>query len=110
MKALLTPEEVANRLRLTPRTIYAWLRQGRLRGKKLGRVWRIRPEDVDACAGVPTGVPKTDEGEGVDMLALFDEICEIMADVPDEEWDKVPPDLGINHDHYLYGSPKRVEM
>ncbi len=32
---------------------------------------------------------------------------EIAAAIPDEELDRLPPDASINHDHYLYGSPKR---
>ena len=37
-------------------------------------------------------------------------ILEIAAaatkEVPEEEWDRVPSDLSINVDHYLYGSKK----
>lgn len=32
---------------------------------------------------------------------------ELAADVPDEEWGKIPSDLSINYKHYLYGSPKK---
>lgn len=45
---LLTPEEVARRLRVTRRTIYAWLKIGRLRGLRAGKGWRIRSEDLEA--------------------------------------------------------------
>ncbi len=38
---------------------------------------------------------------------IWDEILELTADVPDEEWDKLPPDLAEQHDHYIYGTPKR---
>lgn len=31
---------------------------------------------------------------------------EISAQVPKEEWAKLPSDLSKNIDHYLYGSPK----
>ena len=41
---LLTIEEVADVLGLSPKTIRDWLRTGRLPGAKLGNVWRIRPE------------------------------------------------------------------
>ena len=30
-----------------------------------------------------------------------------FAKVPKEEWAKLPTDGSINHDHYLYGAPKR---
>jgi excisionase family DNA binding protein len=45
---LLTPEEVATRLRVTRRTVYAWLKSGRLRGLRAGKGWRIRPADLEA--------------------------------------------------------------
>jgi len=32
---------------------------------------------------------------------------EISAQVPLEEWEKLPADGAEQHDHYLYGSPKR---
>ena len=44
---LLTPAQVGERLQLTERTVYQWLRDGRLAGLKLGRLWRIRPEDLE---------------------------------------------------------------
>jgi len=45
---LLTPEQVAERLQVTERTVYGWLRRGTLPALKLGRLWRIRPEDLEA--------------------------------------------------------------
>jgi hypothetical protein len=38
---------------------------------------------------------------------IWEEILELTADVPDEKWDKLPTDLAEQHDHYLYGTPKR---
>ena len=45
----LTPEEVAERLRVDVRTVHQWLREGDLRGFKLpgGRHWRIPIEEVE---------------------------------------------------------------
>ena len=34
---------------------------------------------------------------------------EISAQIPQEEWAKLPSDLSKNLDHYLYGSPKDEE-
>jgi hypothetical protein len=34
---------------------------------------------------------------------------ELAAKVPPEEWEKLPRDGSINHDHYLYGAPKVEE-
>jgi len=40
------------------------------------------------------------------ILDLLERVKAIQAQVPSEEWDKLPHDGSINHDHYLYGSPK----
>jgi Arc/MetJ-type ribon-helix-helix transcriptional regulator len=39
--------------------------------------------------------------------AIWDEALELTADVPAQEWDKLPRDLAEQHDHYIYGTPKR---
>ena len=39
---------------------------------------------------------------------IWEEILELTADVTDEEWDKLPTDLAEQHDHYIYGTPKRL--
>jgi excisionase family DNA binding protein len=46
----LTVEEVAERLRVSPRTVRGWLQYVRLKGRNLGgrAGWRIREKDVDA--------------------------------------------------------------
>lgn len=38
---------------------------------------------------------------------IWEKIDEQMAQVPDEVWEKVPTDGSYQHDHYLYGTPKR---
>ena len=43
---LLTPSEVADWLGVKPQTVTKWLRQGRLKGIKLGRLWRVPEESV----------------------------------------------------------------
>jgi Arc/MetJ-type ribon-helix-helix transcriptional regulator len=34
-------------------------------------------------------------------------IDELMGDVPDEVLDRLPADGAAQHDHYIYGTPKR---
>ena len=41
------------------------------------------------------------------LRSIFDVIAENMKDVPPEEFAKLPKDGADEHDHYLYGSPKR---
>jgi Arc/MetJ-type ribon-helix-helix transcriptional regulator len=38
---------------------------------------------------------------------IWERIQDLTADVPAEEWDKLPTDLAEQHDHYIYGTPKR---
>jgi excisionase family DNA binding protein len=43
---LFTPEDVAKRLRVSPLTVGNWLRSGKLKGLKVGRLWRVRESDL----------------------------------------------------------------
>lgn len=45
---LLTPEQVAEYLNLAEKTIKDYLRAGKIRGVKIGNVWRVKPEDLEA--------------------------------------------------------------
>jgi excisionase family DNA binding protein len=45
---LLTAAQVAECLQLHERTVTSWLRQGYLRGFKLGKEWRVSPDDLQA--------------------------------------------------------------
>lgn len=38
---------------------------------------------------------------------LWDAIQDIVKDVPDDVWERLPADGSEQHDHYLYGSPKK---
>lgn len=38
---------------------------------------------------------------------IEDIAAELAAEVPAQEWDRLPADLTDNLDHYLYGTPKR---
>jgi len=38
---------------------------------------------------------------------IWEQIEELVRDIPDEELDRIPHDGSINHDHYLYGAPKK---
>ena len=39
--------------------------------------------------------------------SIWEEVAEISAGVPDEAWHAVPADGSEQHDHYLYGAPKK---
>ncbi len=38
---------------------------------------------------------------------LWEMMQECIKDVPSEAFDDLPTDGALNHDHYLYGAPKR---
>lgn len=38
---------------------------------------------------------------------IWEEFEEIAASIPDEEWRKLPVDGAEQHDHHIYGTPKR---
>lgn len=56
-----------------------------------------------------TAQPVSSEPQISGILELLERVKEIQAQVPAEEWDKLPHDGSINHDHYLYGAPKVEE-
>jgi Arc/MetJ-type ribon-helix-helix transcriptional regulator len=63
--------------------------------KKLGQEQSTNPPAISEVAPGPPSKP------------IWERILERSAAIPDEEWDKLPTDLAEQHDHYLYGTPKR---
>ena len=65
--------------------------------------------DAEVVVTVDEGRPRLplDEFEpDPEKQPFWERIIEIGARVPPEEWAKVPKDLSVNLDHYLYGTPK----
>ncbi len=42
-----------------------------------------------------------------DSRPIWEVAEEIGRSIPIEEWEKLPSDGSVNHDHYLYGAPKK---
>lgn len=53
-ESLLTPERAAQLLAVRPKTIRDWLKRGRLKGVRAGRLWRIRERDLEAFLAADT--------------------------------------------------------
>ena len=53
----LTPAEIAERLKVTRRTVYKWIDEGKLQAYKVGVNVRIKREDLEAFIK-PYGEPK----------------------------------------------------
>jgi len=68
----------------------------------------IQRDGRDLVAMVPadTTLHESAVDEGAGEEPLWKQIVKIGAEIPIEEWEKLPTDMSINHDHYLYGSPK----
>ena len=73
------------------------------------------PADLCRAAGVAPGAELVAEVQ-VDRIVvapkrppIWERIIAMTADAPPEELAKVPTDSAAQHDHYLYGTPKRPE-
>jgi len=44
---LLTPEQVSEILQITPQTVRRYIREGKLKASKFGRVYRVRREELE---------------------------------------------------------------
>jgi excisionase family DNA binding protein len=48
MEDLLTVEQAAAKLQIAPKTLKDWLRAGRIKGVRLGKLWRLKETDIEA--------------------------------------------------------------
>jgi excisionase family DNA binding protein len=48
MEDLLTVEQAAAKLQIAPKTLKDWLRAGRIKGVRLGKLWRVKESDLEA--------------------------------------------------------------
>jgi len=58
---------------------------------------RLKQEQIQA--GQPEAAPT--------HKPIWEEFEEIAASIPNGEWAKLPVDGADQHDHYIYGTPKR---
>lgn len=47
MDKVYTPQQVAEILSITERTVLLWLREGNLKGVKVGKYWRVLEKDLE---------------------------------------------------------------
>lgn len=53
MEDLLTVEQAAAKLQIKPKTLKDWLRAGRIRGVRVGKLWRLKESDLEAFITEP---------------------------------------------------------
>jgi excisionase family DNA binding protein len=83
---LLTPEQVADRLQISRVTVMDYLRKGRLKGHRVGKLWRIKEEDLEAFL----------EGEPTDEdLADAKALDEALAEGGRRPYEEVRRELGL---------------
>lgn len=88
----LTAAQAAERLQLREDTVLRWLREGKLPGAKLGRIWRIRPEALDRFIqeAERANLDTRRNGEGEEEPRPEDRAGEPQPGGPAEEYDDEP--------------------
>lgn len=81
---LCTVEFAASRLKLHPKTVLRFIRDGRLRAARVGKSYRILRADLEAFAGVPAPVEAPTEDAWVTSIV---DIPGIEADLA-QKWAK----------------------
>jgi len=61
----------------------------------------------EQAQAVPEKAAANAEPTALPRKPIWERILERSAAIPDEEWDKLPVDGAEQHDHYIYGTPKR---
>lgn len=69
MARVFTVHEAADYLRVTPYTVRKWLRRGRIKGSKIGHIYRILESDLDALLREPGDL--LDEGPVPQRVSAF---------------------------------------
>ena len=59
---LMDIKQVATYLQINEATAYSWAQSGRLPGIKIGRIWRFRPEDIEAWLDANLQGPRPNSG------------------------------------------------
>src|SRR5258705_2793741 len=65
-----TVEQFAERLKLHPKTVLRFIKDGRLRAVKVGKSWRILRTEMEAMTGVSPGVYRIAGSALEDLLSL----------------------------------------
>lgn len=97
------------KLELKPEIEAGLLAQASARGLSLEA---YLDEVLEHAAHRPTGVPAGLQHEENSVVEssdrpIWEVIADIMKDVPDKVFDRLPKDGASQIDHYIYGLPKR---
>ncbi len=98
----LTPEQkglLHSLSRKTGKPVYALIHEA-LEGLK----GHVRPEDADSGR---KGGDQENHAASSPHKPIWEHFEEASREIPDEELDCLPTDGSLQHDHYIYGMPKR---
>ena len=62
--------------------------------------WLQRVAELYAQSRLPEAQPANNR-------PVWQIVLDAFKDVPEEVWERIPTDGASEHDHYLYGTPKR---
>jgi excisionase family DNA binding protein len=102
MNRTITVEQAAEKLQVKPNTIRTWIKQGRIPGRKIGRVFRIPEQALDEFTGGSSPV-KPATRSALSLLGRYprpgrtlDDIMREKHEETDEEerrWEEAHPAL-----------------
>jgi len=75
----------------------------------------LLPAELCREAGIEPGIELVAEVQDGQVVLqrrrrpIWEKILDSVKDIPPEELDKLPTDGASQHDHYIYGTPKRPE-
>lgn len=99
MDRLLTPEEAAEILAVSPKSIREWLRKGKLKGVRAGRLWRIRERDleafIDPVLQALETAPEDDEPLTEEDKEAIAEAEKAIAQGKTKPWEEVKREMGL---------------
>ena len=94
---LLTPEEVAEHLAVSPKSIRKWLREGKLKGVRVGRLWWIRERDLEAFLDPVLHAldiaPEDEEPLSIEDREAIAEVERAIAQGKTKPWEQVKKEI-----------------
>lgn len=107
VRTAITVEQAAQRLQVKPNTIRTWIKQGRIPGRKIGRVYRIPEEALDQLVSGPSPVKQATRS-ALSLLGRYprpgrtlDDIMREKHEETDEEerrWEEAHPTVKKSED------------
>ena len=73
-----------------------------------GHIVPLEPLDIEEGVELVVAIENTAAPKR-GLAAIVERVKELHKDIPPEEWKALPPDLAMNHKHYLYGHPKEED-